>query len=243
MNIYDVLKNRLQQIILENGLSGEEITISSKTLSAEEAIGITKRKDFPILTGKEIMLEARFRGSVGQAFTDSPTVFNGSLSDIMALDAENDAYAKGLLVAALNAVMRYLDLVKGTIHCKNQDLELCAPQFIERIKEQYGNPKITLVGFQPALLDRLSKVFPLRVLDLNPDHIGSVKYGILVEDGMKAYRDAVDWADLVLCTGSTICNGSVVNFIDIGKPVIFYGTTIAGAAEILGLKRLCFCSA
>jgi len=242
MNIYDSLRDRLEEIINVNGLSSEEIIIHSKALSPEEAIGITKRKDFPILTGKEIMLEANFKNAIGQAFTDSPTVFTGSLSDILKLDTKNDPHAKGIFIASLNAIMRYLDKTKGTIHCKNQDVEICAEKFVDYIKEHYGDPKIGLIGFQPALLDNLSKVFSLRVLDLNPDNIDKMKYGVFVEDGIKAYQDVVEWADLVLCTGSTICNGSVVNFIDIGKPVIFYGTTIAGAAEILGLKRLCFCS-
>ncbi len=203
---------------------------------------MTQRKDFPILTGKEIMLEAYFKDAVGQAFTDSPAAFNGKLSDMMELDIENDPYAKGLFIASLNAIMKYLGLAEETIHCKNQEVEECAQKFITFIKEHYGNPKIALIGFQPALLDNFSKVYKLRVLDLNPDNIGKKKYGVLVEDGITAYQDAINWADLILCTGSTICNGSVVNFIDIGKPVIFYGTTIAGAAKMLGLKRACFCS-
>ncbi len=242
MNIYDKLKDHLKNIISEYGLSAEEIIISSKSLSPEEAIGVTQRKDFPILTGQEIMLEAYFKDAVGQAFTDSPAAFNGRLSDILELDIENDPYAKGLFIASLNAIMKYLGLAEGTIHCKNQEVEKCAQKFITFIKEHYGNPKIALIGFQPALLDNLSKVYKLRVLDLNPDNIGKEKYGVLVENGITAYQDAINWADLILCTGSTICNGSVVNFIDIGKPVIFYGTTIAGAAKMLGLKRACFCS-
>ena len=43
------------------------ISIVSKSLSSKEAIGNTKRKDFPIIVGKEIMLEADFKGAKGQA--------------------------------------------------------------------------------------------------------------------------------------------------------------------------------
>ncbi|WP_236887593.1 hypothetical protein [Metaclostridioides mangenotii] len=62
------------------------------------------------------------------------------------------------------------------------------------------------------------------------------------EDGIKDYKDVVEWADVIICTGSTLCNHSIVNFLFLEKPVYFYGTTIAGASEILGLDRLCFCS-
>jgi uncharacterized protein (DUF4213/DUF364 family) len=241
MSIYRELKEKLSEIVEKNGLSGEEITIDSKTLSSEEAIGITDRKDFPILTGKEVMLEAEFRGAKGQSFTSSPAVYRGTLSDIMDLDIENDQHAMGLFIASLNAIMRYLELIDGTVHCKNEEPEKCGKKFAEYVKSEYGDPKIALIGYQPAILENLSKQFSVRVLDLDPKNVGSERYGVLVEDGVESYDEVVmDWADIVLCTGSTLANGSIVNFIDIGKPVIFFGTTIAGAAEILGLERACF---
>ena len=91
------------------------------------------------------------------------------------------------------------------------------------------------------MLENLSKEFKLRVLDLNSANVGKVRYGIRVEDGNLAYDEVVkEWADLVLCTGSTICNGTIANFIGLNKPVLFFGTTISGAAPILGLEQLCF---
>ena len=108
------------------------------------------------------------------------------------------------------------------------------------LKENYGSPKILQVGYQPAIFQNLAENFEMRILDLNPENVGTEKYGVTVEHGIDAYEDALAWADLVLCTGSTICNGSVVRYLDIGKDVIFYGTTLAGAASILGLKRGCF---
>lgn len=242
--LYKTLQTKFLEIVEEHGMSAEEINIKSKALSAEEAIGITKRKDFPILTGKEIMLQTEYKGAVGQAFTDSPAVFIGTLNEVLHLDIENDAHARGLFVASLNAIMRYLSRVNNTVHCKNEDPERCAETYVQYIREAYGTPKIAVVGYQPAMIENLSKVFEIRALDLDPNNVGVVKYGTLIEDGVKAYEAVViNWAELVLCTGSTLCNGSIVNFIDIGKEVIFYGTTVAGAAELLGLKRVCFCSA
>ena len=241
MSIYDELKIALSKILEENNLSKENIIIKSKTLTDEEAIGITKRKDFPLLTGKEIMLQAEFKGAIGQAFTSSPTVFKGTLEEIVDLDLENDDHAKGLFIASLNAIMRYLKLADRTIHCKNDEPELCGEEFKKHLKEDYSHVKIAIVGYQPAIIENLSEDFNVRVLDLSPENVGKDKFGITIEHGIDDYEEVIiDWADLVLCTGSTIANGSIVNFMNLDKEVIFFGTTIAGAAEILGLKRLCF---
>jgi uncharacterized protein (DUF4213/DUF364 family) len=53
--------------------------------------------------------------------------------------------------------------------------------------------------------------------------------------------DAIKWSDLIFATGSTIVNGTIGNFINKNKPVIFYGVTISAAAKILNLKTYCYC--
>ena len=50
-------------------------------------------------------------------------------------------------------------------------------------------------------------------------------------------RKGIGWCDLILATGSSIANGTLADFLDTGKRAIFYGATIAAAAEILGLER------
>lgn len=239
--LYETLKTGFLKILSDENLLTEKIEITSKALSPEEAIGITKRKDFPIITGKEIMVQAECKGEKGQAFTDAPAVFKGTLSEICQMDLVNDPQAAGLFIAALNAVMKYLGKADCTVHCKAEGPEKCAVDALKYIKDNYKNPKIALVGYQPALIETLSKEFHLRVLDLNSSNIGTIRYGIKVGDGISHYEEVVkEWADLVLCTGSTICNGTIVNFIGLDKPVLFFGTTLSGAAPILGLSRLCF---
>ncbi len=239
--LFAEIKSRFMKIAKERGLSAERIEITSRALSAKDAIGTTRRQDYPIITGKEVMLQADYMGSLGQAFTDSPSVFEGTLEEILELDIETDVHARGLFIAALNAVMRHLSLAERTIHCKNEEPELCAAKYVDYVKTHYGSPKIALVGFQPALIENLSGAFELRVLDLNPENIGKTKHGVKIEDGEKDYKAVVlDWAELVVCTGSTLANGSIVKYIGIGKEVVFYGTTLAGAAALLGLKRVCF---
>ena len=238
--LYRRLKQELERLVRLHHLNESPILLKSRGLSPEEAIGNTRRRDYPILAGKEIMLQAEFGTSLGQAFTDAPSDFCGTLNELLALDPENDVRSRGLLVATLNAVMRHTGDIDHTVHCRNDDLELCSEAHAAHIREHFGTPRITLIGYQPALTARLSREFPLRVLDMNPQFVGSVKSGITIEHGEHSYRDAVlDWPELVLCTGSTLCNGTFVNFVDIGRPVIFFGISGAAAARIFDLPRFC----
>lgn len=164
--LYEILKSEFLTILADENLLTEKIEIISKSLTAEEAIGITKRKDFPIITGNEIMLQADCRGAKGQAFTDSPAVYKGTLAEICDMDLKNDEQAAGLFIASLNAVMKYLGKADCTVHCKSEGPEKCAKDIVEYIKENYDNPKIALIGYQPAMLENLSKKFSIRVLDL-----------------------------------------------------------------------------
>jgi uncharacterized protein (DUF4213/DUF364 family) len=237
--LFTMLKQRFQKLVKEHCIEQQKIRLNCRLLTPEEAIGITKRKDFPILTGKEIMLSAEFQGEQGQAFTDAPSAGTETLENILNSDIINDAHARSIFIAAMNAVTKKLGLSEKTVHCKNDEPEKCACDLANYIKDSYGSPKISLIGYQPAMLERLSDKFKVRVLDLNPDNIGEVRYGVKVEDGLDSYQSAIEWADLILCTGSTICNGSIVNFMDIGKEVLFFGTTLSGAATFMNVKRLC----
>lgn len=238
--LYRRLKQEFDHIVRLHHLEKSPIRLKSRGLSPEEAIGTTRRRDYPILAGREIMLQAEFGQALGQAFTDAPSDFDGTLEELLALDPENDPHSRGLLVASLNAVMRCTGDIEHTVHCRNDELEQCAEAHAAHIREQFGTPRITLIGYQPALTARLSQEFPLRVLDMNPQFIGSVRSGITVEHGQHSYHDAVlEWPDLILCTGSTLCNGTFVNYLETGRPVIFFGISGAAAARIFNLPRFC----
>ncbi|HJD97790.1 Rossmann-like domain-containing protein [Mailhella massiliensis] len=238
--LYQRLRQELENIAWKYRLNERPIILKSRGLSPEEAIGSTKRKDYPILAGREVMLQAQFGEALGQAFTDAPSDFSGTLADILALDVDNDPHSRGLLVATLNAVMRFTGDLDHTVHCRNNELELCAEAYAAYIRGHFHRPRITLVGYQPALTARLSQEFSLRVLDMNPQFVDSVRSGVTIEHGKKSYQDAVlEWPDLVLCTGSTLCNGSFVDFVDIGRPVLFFGISGAAAARIFGIPRFC----
>lgn len=238
--LYDILKDYLKKQALENNLLEAIVVVKGRVLTAQEAIGNPKQQDFPLLKGKEKLLQAEFEGCKGQAFTGSPGNFEGTLSELLEMPVKTN-FEKASFIAVLNAVMRYLKLVDGTVHCKDEEPSECAEKLVLHIKNIYGSPRIAMVGFQPAILKRCAQEFSLRIVDLDPDNVGQEKYGVLVEEGGKT-PELLEWCDLALVTGSTLANGTIIDFLDLDKPTIFYGTTIAGAAAVLGLNRFCACS-
>jgi len=241
MGVYKDAKEYLhKKIIGRYDINDETIeVISAKTLSPEEVIGRPERQDFPLLKGKEVMVEAVFRGAKGQAFTDIPGGFRGSVRDLMDLPLTNNLQ-RAVFIAGLNALMRHFGHVSNTVHCRHREPETCASGLPGYIRRFYGEPKITFIGFQPAMLDRLSRSFELRVIDLDVDNIGKKKFGLLI-DGPEKTEEALSWCDIILATGSTCVNATISRFLT-EKPVIFYGVSIAGMAKIHGYQRYCICS-
>lgn len=89
----------------------------------------------------------------------------------------------------LNALMTHLNIIKPALYCKNEEPEQCAKN-IAAFFEQYRNERLLMVGYQPAMIEQLHTAgFTMRVLDLNPDNIGDVRYGVTIEDGQN-YEEA-----------------------------------------------------
>ncbi len=224
-------------------LIGNKVTIKTNSMTMDEALLIRDRRDFPNLSGKEVMIDAEFMDHHGQAFTDAPSAWAGSFEELLKMDFENDPNTRGLLIASINAVMGYLGKCNRTTHCKADGPKECACKILSEIENNYKGKKILLVGFQPFITNKFSEAgIDFKVLDLNPDNIGKEFYGKTIFDGgdKKLMQEFIGWADLVLCTGSTVCNGTLVDYLDTGKETIFFGSTISGTAGLLGLKRLCF---
>lgn len=237
--IIEAVTNRLN----EEKLIGANVTIKARVLSAQEAIGNPENYDFPILKGKEKIMEADFKGFKGQAFTDMYGGYKGPIEGVFkAKDCNN--YRRALQVSTINALAKYWNLVNDTEHCKDRTPGICSLKICDFIQKEYPEVKnVTIVGFQPAIIDALSKKYTLRVLDLDIDNVGKEKFGVRIEDGARNKKDALSWAELVLATGSSLVNGTIDEIISCAKnkdKVIFYGISIAGASALLGLKRLCF---
>ncbi|VEN74673.1 Membrane protein [Candidatus Desulfarcum epimagneticum] len=234
MNVYEALKESLKEQIQRRGLSGRGVSVRCEALSAEEAIGRPEHDDYPIVRGREVMVEAVFEGARGQAFSDDFENTDLAVDDL--LDMRLDSNRKrAVFVAALNAVFRRLGLCGRTIHCKDDEPARCAdclPDLIEPGK------KVLLAGHQPRFLEILSSHGRVRAVDLDEGHIGSGFCGVTIEPP-EATPDAIEWSDLIFATGSTLVNGTIGDFLDRGRPVVFYGVTISAAAVILNLRRFC----
>jgi hypothetical protein len=218
--------------------------VDIRPLLPRQAIGDAEG-DFVIKKGKEYVMEATFEGARGQAFTGNPCNWNGTLGEILSLDL-SDASSRGIFVAALNAVLRRLGLATGTIHCRDEEPTKCGTRIAGELKARFGSRRFGVVGLQPAILEGLARCFlpeSVRVVDLNPENIGSTKYGVEIRDGLTELAGLAEWSEVGLATGSTIVNGTIDGIIgcfkDKGKPLIFFGNTISGAAALLSLDRLC----
>lgn len=235
MDIYDTLKTEFAKIAEE--MMDEHIAVvSARTLTPREAIGTPDRDDFPLLKGKEVMIEAVFRDAKGHAFTDMPGRFEGTLRDIIEQPFKNN-FQRAVFIASLNAVMRALGLIESSVHCRDKEPADCARKLVETVKERFGNPRIAFVGFQPAMIEQLSGSFRIRVLDLDADNIGKKKFNLVIE-GPEATEEVLAWGDIILATGSTCVNGTITRFLG-EKPVIFFGVSVAGAAKACGFDRYC----
>ncbi|MGB9855952.1 MAG: Rossmann-like domain-containing protein [Caldisericum exile] len=240
VNFYEELKIKFKEIVKKHNIENDKLSvIFARPLLPKEAIGEPMRKDFPLLKGKEFMIEATFRQSKGQAFTDSPSNFEGTVFDLLEMSLLNNS-ERAIFIASLNAIMRHFGYIANTVHCKNDKPEICAERLSKHIEANFVNPKIAFIGYQPAMVSRLSQLFEIKVIDLDQDNIGKEKSGVKILGPEKTDK-ALALSDLIIATGSTSVNGSIVKFIG-KKPVIFFGVTGASVCALFGLKRFCPCS-
>lgn len=237
-NIYDRLQDYFVALLRQNALESESIVVQARTLTPQEAIGNPEDDDYPILIGRERIVQAEFRGSFGHAFTDMFGNHSGRAIDIAEMKLSNN-FRRAIFVASLNAVMRNLGLVDKTVHCRDDEPRECSQMLAEYLRERYGSPRIAMAGMQPRMVEALAKAFEIRVTDLDSANIGSEHFGVVIH-GPDETKANLDWCDIALVTGTTIVNNTIGEFL-IEKPVIFFGVTIAGAAEALGLQAFCHC--
>ncbi len=231
----------------ENCVSRDDLddrVVATRPLSSFEAIGSPERDDFPLLRRKEVLMEANYRGSLGQAFTSAAGVFSGTLEEVLKLPLE-DAFDRAVLVSTINAVLRNLGLAEGTVHCRDSGPEDCAADLGRWLRGEEAD-RVGLVGMQPALLSSLVEILGSeKVMVSDLACAGEVRLGVRVQDGMSS-EPLFERSPLVLITGTTLVNGTIDGLLETadryGCRVVFYGTTIAGAARLLGLERWCSCS-
>jgi len=234
--LHDTIQKEFIKLIKEHGLKGEEVVVRAAALSTEQAIGNPEDKDYPLVRGVERLMQAEFRGSRGQAFTDMYGDFAGRLSEIAEMDLKNN-FRRAVFISSLNAIMNHLGLITQTVHCKDKQPRECATELASYIEKSYGQPRVAMVGFQPRMVEALAKQFELRVSDMDRDNIGQEKFGVKIDDPRQTAEN-LKWCDIALVTGTTIVNDTIDQFMT-SKPAVFYGVTISGAAKLLGLNRFC----
>ena len=234
-NIYEEIKEVLQREIDTHSFSKEKISIRCKALSAVEAIGKPEENDYPIIKGREVMVEAEFKNTKGHAFTDEFENVDYSVEDLLNMKLETNE-KRASFISSLNAIFRYLQLCDKTVHCRDEEPKKCADKLFETIN---SGSKVLLVGHQPRFLEVLASNYFVRVVDLDKDNIGKTISNVIIEPP-EITDEAIEWCDTIFATGSTVVNGTIQKFVKQNKPVIFYGVTISAAAKILGLKTFCW---
>ena len=245
MNILEEAREALRRLLDEHGLAGEKVSVTTKALKPEEAIGSPARGDYALLEGKEVMVEADFKGSRGHSFTDAPWVFEGTLSEVMGLDLSKK-HLQAIFVAAMNAVTRHLGLAEKTVHCRDDEPEKCGEACVRDLKNEFGNVKVAQIGFQPAMLYHLVNgltASSVRCSDLNRKNVGTLRNDVTIEDGETSNDELIDWCDIVFVTSSTMVNGTFDAIYKKARAadshVITFGVSGAGISALLGIRRYC----
>ncbi len=234
-DILDHFIAEMKVLISRHSLEHEMVSVIARPLTPQEAIGRPTHDDYPLLKGKERMMEASFQNTRGQAYSDHTGNFSGSLTVVLNLSMDSN-FHRALLIATANAVLRNIGMIEKSCHCKDHDPQRCALLLKDALKP-YSPQRVGMIGDQPRLLEELSRRYEVRLCDMDPENIGTVKSGIIVEDAA-AYKEITEWADLILATGTTLVNDTIDRFM--GRvPVLFYGITISGAATLFGLNHFC----
>lgn len=232
--------------LIKDGPTLLKTPVEVKPLSPGEAIGYpgNEKYDYPLLRKKEVLLQAKFGNSIGQAFTGVPTSFNGTLEDVLRLDM----YAirdMAIFTAVFNAVLRDRCLIKNTIHCRNNEPVECGQQIAGNFFKEFGRVKVGIVGYQPAFIEAFSNRFGsenIKATDLNPSNTGKIFSGVEILDGIKHGDEMISSSELLLVSGSVFVNGTEEPFLEAaskGKPVYYYGTTVTALAYLLDLPHVC----
>ncbi len=241
-------RRHLARLAGEHGLQDEAVTVLARPLTPEEAIGTPGRRDYPIVVGKERVIEAQVREGRGQAFTDEAREFLGTLGDVLALPLDRNGN-RAIFIASLNAVLADLGIVEGTVHCRDEEPEQCAREIAAAVQAAPAPRLVGLIGLNPAIAEALIAVFGadrVRITDLSPDQVGRRRGGVEVGDGHTGTSELIAAADLVLVTGTTLVNDTFdpiwEELTARGKRGLVYGVTAAGVCHLLDLPRICPCA-
>lgn len=175
-------------------------------------------------------------GSQGEAYTECPEGFEGTLEEALHLPV-NEKGIDARTMAAINAAMAHLGLCPGSFPDDPAVHARYAQELCHYVCGQFGNSHIVLIGYDGYLVKQfVESGLDFWTLDRNPDNITKDRFHHVIVNSARYNRESCyAWGRVFLVTGSTFCNGTVTQFLDHGIPVVFYGITCAGAASLLEL--------
>ncbi len=245
-SVLGLAKSKFEEIVKEKDLFSSKVSVLVKTLTPEEVIGQPGRRDYPIIEGKERVIEADFMGAKAHVFTDSPGEFIGKIEDVINFNLDSNK-KRAIFIGTLNAVLKKLDSIKDTLHCRDEEPEKCAKEIAAHVLEKWGKVNVGLIGLNPAIAESVVSVFGkenVKITDRNKNNIDLNKFGVDVWDGDKDSERLIKESEVVILTGTTMVNGSFDNIFSIikkhKKKYLIYGVTAAGVCYLLGLERICF---
>jgi uncharacterized protein (DUF4213/DUF364 family) len=154
-------------------------------------------------------------------------------------------FERAVLISTVNAVLRHRGVLGGTAHCKSYGPDLCASWLKNWMTEQEVR-RAGLVGARPELIEALVGVLgEERVMAADMMEAGNVFSGVEIMYGTETQR-IFECCQLVLASGSTLANGTIDGLFEAqrrhNRKLVFYGTSVAGTAYLMGLERWCPCS-
>ncbi len=243
--VLETVRVKFARIVEDENLSDAGVAVSVSALTPEQAIGHPTRQDFPIVEGKERVVEALVNDAKGHAFTDSPCSFGGTLRDVMALPFSSNQN-RAVFIAGLNATLRSLGMLEASLHCRDGDPEECAKELADLVHAKWGKAATGLIGLNPAIAEALVGTLGpqnVRITDLNQKNVGAVKFGVTIWDGRSQTEDLIRQSHVLIITGTTLVNGTfdtIWNWIQKhNKDYLIYGVTAAGVCALMGWDRIC----
>lgn len=233
--IYDQIIERFRALPGVQDLLGEIIDIRA---SRRPEITLMPEGDVPSQVNRpEYCTFAKFKGAKGEAYSETPADFYGELGKVL----EFPLAGKGIdarVLAAINAVMKYLGFINnGEFSDEPEAHREYADQIYDEVTEKYGKSNIVLIGYDGYIVQRfMQEPLDFWTLDRNPDNITKDRFDHVIANSGKPSRDAAfAWAKILIVTGSTLCNGTILPYLECSNDVKFYGITFAGASKLLDL--------
>lgn len=177
--------------------------------------------------------------SRGEAYTETPASFTGTLREILELPV-SETGIDARFIAAINASMSRLGLCDGTFPDDPEAHFRYAEMVADTVFRHCEGQKLILVGYDGYLVKTfMDRGFDFWTMDRDPDNITKNRFNHVIVNSGRYNREACfAWGRLFLVTGSALCNGTIVHYLDQGRDLYLYGITGSGVAKLLDLPLI-----